>query len=139
PSAVYTCAPPASMVAVAGLRTMEASMPTTVTVGSDPLSTKSFPVPLKSFDCFALVCHVYTPVAAGAVAVSTTLTDCPGARELVVEGPGFRSWMIPETSAAVHTFPGGGVTVPTVTELNPAGTATLAEPRLCVLVGLLVL
>jgi len=70
----------------------------------------------------------------GAVAVTSTLTDCPGLRRLVEPGPGLRKLITPAARVAVHTLPGGGVTAPTLTEVKSAGTLMLAEPSDCVLV-----
>src|SRR2546428_10623369 len=99
--------------------------------GSAPESTKSLPVPLKSFDCLAAVVQMKEPHDVGAVAVTSTLTDCPGPRRLIEPGPGLRNLITPEARAAVHTLPAGGGTAPTLTQVNSPRTLMFAEPGHC--------
>src|SRR2546423_12987607 len=65
--------------------------PTRSMAGCGPVITKSFPVPLKSFDCLTKLVNVYGARVAlhSVVAVAESLTDIPGARLIL------RRWRTP--------------------------------------------
>ena len=77
-------------------------------------SVKSFPVPLKSFDCFALIEEVswYEPAVRGTVTLTVTLSCWPGASAAAELGLASSIVFVDVFKFAVHgAFPKGGVTV----------------------------
>src|SRR5262245_41337174 len=101
------------------------------TAGCGPVITKSFPVPLKSFDCLTKLVNVYGAWVGlhSILAVAETLTDLPGPRLR------FRSWITLPGTVGKATVPVNGAWSEEIAgalcSVMPVGTEMFAEPSSC--------
>src|SRR5437867_4185902 len=104
--------------------------------GSPPGFVKSFPEPLKSFDCFPAVVQV-SPSGQEGVTVMSTVTDWPAARPLelplrsLTRLPVVLVAGVPVPSTRNQVLPAGATTFVALTEEKVDGTVIFADPNVC--------